>query len=117
MAHRDLRKLPCLAPKACQSIRKLVLLLENPFISFIQHNERISSEILNTTRFAETSDLSTAYLGRLSMVRGHKMVAEERFSMSEQGYTTGKLLDGTECQILLDTGGSKSFMCKSHYLC
>ena len=29
---------------------------------------------------------------------------------------TGKLLDGTECQILLDTGASKSFMSKSHYL-
>ena len=33
--------------------------------------------------------------------------------MSEQGYTTGKLLDGAECQILLDTGASKSFMSKS----
>ena len=28
----------------------------------------------------------------------------------------GKLLEGTECQILLDTGASKSFMSKSHYL-
>ena len=28
----------------------------------------------------------------------------------------GKLLDGTECQVLLDTGASKSFMSKSHYL-
>ena len=27
----------------------------------------------------------------------------------------GKLLDGTECQVLLDTGASKSFMSKSHY--
>ena len=27
-----------------------------------------------------------------------------------------KLLDGTECQILLDTGASKSFMSKSHYM-
>ena len=32
--------------------------------------------------------------------------------MSEQGYTTGKLLDGTECQILLNTGSCKSFMSK-----
>ena len=24
-------------------------------------------------------------------------------------------MDGTECQILLDTGASKSFMSKSHY--
>ena len=42
---------------------------------------------------------------------------EERFPISEQGYTIKKLLDGTECQILLDTGASKSFMSKSHYLC
>ena len=28
----------------------------------------------------------------------------------------GKLLDGTECQILLDTGTSKLYMSKSHYL-
>ena len=41
---------------------------------------------------------------------------EEKFSITEQGYTIGKLLDGTECQILLDTGASKSFMSKSYYL-
>ena len=41
---------------------------------------------------------------------------EERFPISEQGHTVGKLLDGTEYQILLDTGFSKSFMSKSHYL-
>ena len=34
----------------------------------------------------------------------------------KQGYTVGKLLDGTECQILLDTGASKSFMSNSYYL-
>ena len=51
------------------------------------------------------------------MVGDHKMVAEERFPMSEQGYTTGKLLDSTKHQILLGTGASKSFMSKSHYLC
>ena len=28
----------------------------------------------------------------------------------------GKLLDSTECQILLDTGASKSFMSKSYYM-
>ena len=30
------------------------------------------------------------------MVRTHKMVTEERFPMSEQRHTIGKLLDGTE---------------------
>ena len=69
------------------------------------------------TRFDKNSDLSMTYLGRSSMVRDQKIVAEERFPMSEQGYTTGKLLDSTECQILLDTGASKSFMSKSHYIC
>ena len=28
----------------------------------------------------------------------------------------GKLLDGTECKILLETGASKSFMSKSYYM-
>ena len=42
---------------------------------------------------------------------------EETFLISEQGYTVGTLLDGTEHQILLDIGACKSFMSKSHYLC
>ena len=76
----------------------------------------IQSEILNTTRFDENSDLSTTYLGRVDMIKDSKVEAEESFPISEQGYTMGKLLDGTEWQGLLDTGASKSFMSKSHYL-
>ena len=34
----------------------------------------------------------------------------------ESGYTLGRLLDGTKCQLLLDTGASKSFMSKSFYV-
>ena len=45
-----------------------------------------------------------------------KLTIEEKFSITEQGYMVGKLLDGIECQILIDTGASKSFMSKSHYL-
>ena len=56
------------------------------------------------------------YLGRLDMIKDRKIKAEESFLISEQGYTMGKLLDGTECQVLLDTGVSKSFMSKSHYV-
>ena len=41
---------------------------------------------------------------------------EESFPISEQGYTLGKFLDETECQLLLDTGASKSFMTKSYYM-
>ena len=67
--------------------------------------------MIGTTRFDENSDLSTTYLGRIDITRGSKIKAEEKFLMSEQGFTIGKLLDGTENQILLDTG---AFMSKSH---
>ena len=50
------------------------------------------------------------------MTRASKIKVEEKFPISEQGYMVGKLLDGMECQILLDTGANKSFMSKSHYL-
>ena len=36
--------------------------------------------------------------------------------ISDQGYTEGKLLDGTECRILIDMGASKSYMPKACYL-
>ena len=44
-------------------------------------------------------------------------MVEQKFSISKSGYTLGKLMDGMRCQILLDTGASKSFMSKSYYLC
>ena len=77
----------------------------------------IQSEILSTTRFDKNSDLSTTYLAGVDITRFSKIKVEETFPISEQGYTLGKLLDGTECQILLNTGANKSFMSKSHYLC
>ena len=74
---------------------------------YLDRYKGVKSEILNTARFDENSDLSTTYLDRTNMIRDHKMVVEEKFPMSEQGHTTGKLLDGTKCQILLDAGTSK----------
>ena len=50
------------------------------------------------------------------MTRDTKIKAEERFPITGQGFTSGKLLDGMECQILLDTGATKSYMSKSYYL-
>ena len=70
------------------------------------------SKIVNISRFNENSDLSTTYLGRSDKARDDKLKAEESFPISEHGYTSGKLLDGTECQLPLDTGMSKSFMSK-----
>ena len=71
---------------------------------------------ISTTRFNENSDLSMMYLGKESINKDNKIATEEKFQISEQGYTTGKLLDGIECQILLDNGASKSFISKSHHL-
>ena len=55
-------------------------------------------------------------MGRIDKTRESKIKVEENIPISEQGYMIGKLLDGTECQTLLDTGASKSFMSQSHYL-
>ena len=60
--------------------------------------EGIQSEILNTTRFDENSDLRTTYLGRADKSKNSRIKTKESFHISEQGYTIGKLLDGTKCQ-------------------
>ena len=57
---------------------------------------------------AKTQVLSTTYLGKSDRSKNDKIKVEESFPISEQGCTLGKLLDRTECQILLDTGASKS---------
>ena len=51
------------------------------------------------------------------MTQDKDLMVEQRFPISKSGYTVGKLMDGSECQILLETGASKSFMSKSYYLC
>ena len=79
-------------------------------------DEGIHSEIVSSNRFDENSDISTTYLGRLGKDNQHILKAEELFPISEHGYTLGRLLDGTECQLLLDKGASKSFMSKSFYM-
>ena len=71
---------------------------------YLDMYEGVTLEILNTTRFDENTYLSTTYLGKLRMTRGDKLNVEERFPITKQGYTVGKLLDGTECHILLDIG-------------
>ena len=79
--------------------------------------EGIQSEILSTMRFNENSDLITTYLGKIGTTRARNIKVEEKFPISEQGYAVGRLLDDTECQILLDTEASKLFMSKSHMHC
>ena len=67
-------------------------------------------------KFNDNSDLSMMYLGQMKMTRDTKIKAEERFPIIGQGFALGKLLDGMECQILLNTGATKSYMSQSYYL-
>ena len=52
--------------------------------------EGVRSDILYTTKSDENSELGTTYLGRIDITRSDKIKAEERFRISEQGYTIGK---------------------------
>ena len=80
--------------------------------------EGIQSDIVSSSRFDENSDISMTYLGKIGQEESqNKLKVEESFPISENGYTLGRLLDGTKCQLLLDTGASKSFMSKSFYMC
>ena len=78
--------------------------------------EGVYAEMVYANKFNENSDLSMTYLGEINMTRDTKIKAEERFPITGQGFTSGKLLDGMECQILLDTGATKSYMSKLYYL-
>ena len=77
--------------------------------------EDVYAEMVSASKFDENSDLSTTYLGQMNMTRNTKIKAEERFPITGQGFASGKLSDGTECQFLLDTGATKSYMSKSYY--
>ena len=77
---------------------------------YMDVNEDVFAEVVTTNRFDENVDLSVTYLGKINMKREDKMKAEECFPISEQGFVMLKVLNGKECQILLDTGASKSYM-------
>ena len=78
--------------------------------------EYVYAEMVYANKFNENSVLSMTYLGQTKMTRDSKIKADERFPISGQGFASGKLLDVMECQILLDTGATKSYMSKSYYL-
>ena len=79
-------------------------------------HEGVYAEILCANKFNENSDLSTTYLGQTKIMRDTKIKTEDRFPITGQRFASGKLLDDTECHILLDTGAIKSYMSKSYYL-
>ena len=78
--------------------------------------DEVYAEVINTNRFDEDTDLNTTYLGQVDMSRKTEVKAEEGFAMNAGGHTRGELLDGTECEIPIGTGMSKSYMSKSYYM-
>ena len=83
---------------------------------YLDRYDGVQAEISQVTCFDESTDLSTTYLGKTDMTREYVIKAEEKFPISRQGYTSGKLMDKIECTILIDTGTSKSYMSKSYYM-
>ena len=82
--------------------------------TYLDRYDGVQAEISQVTSFDESTDLSTTYLGKTDMTREYVIKSEEIFPISGQGYTKGKLLDQTECTILIDTGASKPCMSKSY---
>ena len=76
--------------------------------NYLDLYEDIHAEMVYTNRFDQNSDLNTTYLGQTKMIRDTKVKAEEKFPITGQGFTLGKLMDCTGSQILLDTGATKS---------
>ena len=83
---------------------------------YLDAYEDVYAEMVYANKLNENPDLSMMYLGQTKMMRDTKIKAEERFPISGQGFASGKLLDGMDCQFLLDTGATKSYMSKSYYL-
>ena len=78
--------------------------------------EGVYAEVISTDRFDEDKDLGTTYLEQINMSRDADVKGEESFPITARGYTRGKLLGGTGCEILIDTGSSKSYMSKSYFM-
>ena len=78
--------------------------------------EGVYAEMVYANKFNENSDLSMIYLGQTKMTIDTKIKAEGKFPITGQGFVSGKLLDDTECQMLLDMGATKSYMSNSYFL-
>ena len=83
--------------------------------TYFDRYEGIQSEISQVTNFDENTDLSMTYLGRIGQTR-KSVIKAESFPISGQGCTVGKLADRTDCNILIETGASQSYMSKSFYM-
>ena len=60
--------------------------------NYLDLYEDVHAEMIYTNRFDENSDLSTTYLGQTKMTRNTKIKAEEKFPITGQGFTSGKVI-------------------------
>ena len=65
--------------------------------------EGVKSDIMCTTQYDKNSDIGTTHLGMPKVRRQDELTPEKSTNNS-------KLLHGTNCKILLQTGAGKSFM-------
>ena len=79
-------------------------------VKYITHSksETFQKLSINPMNYRQKRDL----YGSLN----NKQTIKENFPMIARGYTRGHLLDGTDCDVLIDTGASKSYMSKSYFL-
>ena len=84
--------------------------------TYFDKYEGIHSEISQVTRFYEKHRLKHNLFREVWSKRKSVISVEESFPISGQGYTVGKLADKTNCNILIDTSASQSYMSKSFYM-
>ena len=77
---------------------------ENLKSEYLDVYEGVYAEVISTDKFDEDTDISTTYLGQVDMTRNTEVKGEENFPMTARGYARDQLLDGTDCDVLIDTG-------------
>ena len=76
----------------------------------------VQSEVINTTRIDENSDLSMTYLGKIDMIRASNIKTEEKIPIIRIRIYGRKIISWYGMSETLITGASKLFMSKLHYL-
>ena len=63
--------------------------------------EQFKSKIMHITKYDKNFDIDTAYMGTENMGRQDDLKSEHKLSITDEWYVDGKLVDRTNCRILL----------------
>ena len=84
---------------------------------YLDMYEGIQSDIVSSNRFDENSDIGTTHLGKIESKESQdELKAEESFPISENGYTLGRLWDGTNVSYYW-TQALVNPSCQNHFIC